>query len=163
MALDGAHVHTKVLYMVLVGAHVYRQSAVHGSGWCICTHTKVLYMVLAGAQALGTKLVIGFGKQLSEGDECQVVINFSTMPKSTALQFLEPSQTAGGQHPYLFTQCQAIHARSFVPCQVSEHCCCLPCIKCSAATLHPRVYVRWSAMPGSCPTNDPTLSWVCAP
>lgn len=93
--------------MVLAGAHVY---------------TKILYMVPAGAQALGTKLVIGFGKQLSEGDECQVVINFSTMPKSTALQFLEPSQTAGGQHPYLFTQCQAIHARSFIPCQVRGHC-----------------------------------------
>lgn len=47
-----------------------------------------------------------------------IVISFSTMPKSTALQFLDPSQTAGGRHPYLFTQCQAIHARSFIPCQV---------------------------------------------
>lgn len=72
---------------------------------------------MADAQALGTKLVIGFGKQLSEGETCDVVISFSTMPKSTALQFLDPSQTAGGKHPYLFTQCQAIHARSFIPCQ----------------------------------------------
>jgi hypothetical protein len=52
---------------------------------------------------------------------CQVNlgIRFSCSPDSTALQFLDPAQTAGGKHPYLFTQCQAIHARSLVPCQVS--------------------------------------------
>jgi hypothetical protein len=51
---------------------------------------------------------------------CQVElgIRFSCSPASTALQFLDPAQTAGGQQPYLFTQCQAIHARSLVPCQV---------------------------------------------
>jgi hypothetical protein len=51
---------------------------------------------------------------------CQVElgIRFSCSPESTALQFLDPAQTAGGKQPYLFTQCQAIHARSLVPCQV---------------------------------------------
>ena len=37
--------------------------------------------------------------------------------RSSACQFLEPAQTAGGEHPYLFTQCQAIHARTLFPCQ----------------------------------------------
>lgn len=51
-------------------------------------------------------------------------VRFSCSPDSSALQFLDPAQTAGGKHPYLFTQCQAIHARSFVPCQVTArlHC-----------------------------------------
>ncbi len=44
-------------------------------------------------------------------------IAFVTSPGARALQWLEPEQTAGGRHPYLFTQCQPNHARTIFPCQ----------------------------------------------
>ncbi len=46
-----------------------------------------------------------------------VVVRYSTSPDASAIQWLEPAMTAGGAAPYVFTQCQAIHARSVFPCQ----------------------------------------------
>ena len=48
-----------------------------------------------------------------------VRVAYTTSNEASALQWLEPSQTQGGKQPYLFTQCQAIHARSVLPCQDS--------------------------------------------
>ncbi len=49
----------------------------------------------------------------------QVNIYYQTSPKSEAIQWLSPQQTAGKKFPFLFTQSQAILARSWVPCQDS--------------------------------------------
>jgi aminopeptidase N len=46
-----------------------------------------------------------------------VTLTYRTAPDASALQWLEPSMTHGGKKPYLFSQCQAIHARSVLPCQ----------------------------------------------
>ncbi len=48
-----------------------------------------------------------------------VRIRYETSPGASALQWLAPEQTAGRARPYLFTQSQAIHARSWIPLQDS--------------------------------------------
>lgn len=47
----------------------------------------------------------------------QVAIRYATSRTAAALQWLDPAQTAGKRHPFLFTQSQAILARTWVPCQ----------------------------------------------
>ncbi len=49
----------------------------------------------------------------------QLTIHYATQPTAEALQWLEPSQTAGKNHPYLFTQGQAILTRTWIPIQDS--------------------------------------------
>lgn len=49
----------------------------------------------------------------------KVAIYYTTSPEAAALQWLSPAQTAGGKQPFLFTQSQAILARTWIPCQDS--------------------------------------------
>lgn len=46
-----------------------------------------------------------------------VTVEYSTSQDAAAVQWLAPRQTAGGKHPFLFTQSQAILARTWIPCQ----------------------------------------------
>ncbi len=48
-----------------------------------------------------------------------VRIHYRTSPKATALQWLDPPQTAGKKYPLLFTQSESIYARTWVPLQDS--------------------------------------------
>ena len=65
-----------------------------------------------GSDELGAPLVIEM-----PADATTVVIGYETSPDALALQWLEPEQTAGKRHPFLYTQAQSIHARSFIPLQ----------------------------------------------
>lgn len=60
---------------------------------------------------LGRALVIDITPETRK-----VHVDYATGPGSDALQWLEPAQTSG-EYPFLFTQSQAILARTWVPCQ----------------------------------------------
>ena len=89
------------------------------------TNALTIKRVFAGEQKLEFSLkpadpVLGSALEISlpEGVN-RVSIDYVTDPDATGVQWLTPEQTAGGKHPFLFTQAQAIHARSFIPLQDS--------------------------------------------
>ncbi len=43
-------------------------------------------------------------------------ITYRTSPQAPGLQWLEPPQTAGGTFPFVYSQGQSIHNRSWIPC-----------------------------------------------
>jgi len=63
-------------------------------------------------ELLGTPLEIPITKKTKK-----IAIYYNTTDKSEALQWLNPQQTAGKKHPYLFTQGEAILTRTWIPCQ----------------------------------------------
>jgi leukotriene-A4 hydrolase len=65
---------------------------------------------------LGSPLVLSVA---AETEEFEVEVLYETSPTASGLQWLPKEQTDGKRHPYLFTQFQAIHARSAIPCQDS--------------------------------------------
>jgi leukotriene-A4 hydrolase len=87
---------------------------VHTAHALAAHETQVQFVLHPEEPVIGQRLSV----QLPH-DTTQLRLNYTTSPDASALQWLEPSQTAGKQHPYLFTQCQAIHARSVVPLQDS--------------------------------------------
>ncbi|KAE8218143.1 hypothetical protein CF326_g9242 [Tilletia indica] len=65
---------------------------------------------------LGSALTIPLKAPASKGDILKIKIEYSTTDKSTALGWLTKEQTLSKKGPFLYSQCQAIHARSLLPC-----------------------------------------------
>ncbi|NNC38870.1 MAG: M1 family peptidase [Acidimicrobiales bacterium] len=61
-------------------------------------------------ELLGQKLTIPLAE-----DATKVRIGYRTSPEAEGLQWLSPEQTAGKKYPYLFSQAQAINARTMAP------------------------------------------------
>ncbi|WP_316788982.1 M1 family metallopeptidase [Pedobacter frigoris] len=75
---------------------------------------KTTYKTGPEKKYMGTALQVAITPETK-----QVNIYYKTGKEASALQWLNPQQTAGKKHPYLFTQSQSIAARSWVPCQDS--------------------------------------------
>ena len=67
--------------------------------------------------SLGAPLTIGIPPGIEKGEELVVRIDYETSPQASALQWLPAELTAGGKHPMMFSQSQAIHGRSWIPLQ----------------------------------------------
>ena len=63
---------------------------------------------------LGRPLTVELPANVSE-----ITIAYRTSPDAGALQWLQPSQTAGGKRPFLYSQGQAIFTRTWIPTQDS--------------------------------------------
>jgi leukotriene-A4 hydrolase len=72
------------------------------------------YQVGASDENLGAPLAIAL-----QPDTKRITIRYKSAPDAEALQWLTPQQTSGKQHPYLFSQGQAIMNRTWIPTQDS--------------------------------------------
>ena len=65
---------------------------------------------------LGSKLTIDFPHCCEPTPTMRIRIDYRTSGEASALQWLAPEQTSG-THPFVYSQGQAIHARSWIPLQ----------------------------------------------
>ncbi len=75
---------------------------------------KAQYRLSENDSILGKALAV-----MIDSKTASVNIRYKTNPQAEAIQWLTPSQTSGKVHPFMFTQSQAVLARSWVPCQDS--------------------------------------------
>ena len=98
--------------------------------------------------SLGQPLTIGLGERRA-GDTVCVTIAYSTTSQCTALGWLSREQTKGKTAPFLYSQCQAIHCRSLLPCMDT------PSRKVTyTATVRSSTPVLMSALPEKRTSND---------
>jgi leukotriene-A4 hydrolase len=75
------------------------------------TGKELPFVVEPAVKLLGERVRITLPSPRPE----RVRVDYETAPSASALQWLEPRQTTSGKLPFLFTQGEAIHARSWIP------------------------------------------------
>lgn len=103
---------------------------------------KLTYNIAPHDEKFGSAMTIKLPTEIAHsGQKFDVAIDYETTSRGSAIQFLKPEQTMGKKFPYIFTQCQAIAARSLVPCQDT------PSVKFPyTATVHSDLQVVMSAL-----------------
>ena len=91
------------------GLKIDRVSAHDGREWVALPH-----QVGKADPILGEPITIPIA-----ADRSRIRVQYQTSPGAGALQWLDPSRTAGGKRPFLFTQSEAIQARTWIPLQDS--------------------------------------------
>ncbi|GJN94354.1 hypothetical protein Rhopal_007428-T1 [Rhodotorula paludigena] len=101
--------------------------------------------------ALGSALSIALPRAYNKGETVRLTIEYATTDECTALGWLNKEQTDSGKYPFMYSQCQAIHARSLVPCQDT------PGVKATySASIHSPLPILLSALRTSPPLDAPS-------
>jgi leukotriene-A4 hydrolase len=76
------------------------------------TWSPLQFALASADKTLGSKLTVQTPQR-----PAKVRVTYRTSPSASGLQWLEASMTGGKQQPFMFSQSQQIHARSWVPLQ----------------------------------------------
>lgn len=87
--------------------HIYQVQGYQDDRW-----VPLEYALAKPDPVFGSKLSI-----VSPEQHPRIRVEYTTSPTASGLQWLTPAMTAGGKTPFMFSQSQQIHARSWVPLQ----------------------------------------------
>ena len=97
----------KQIHLDINGLKIKRAVAENNS-----KNPKLIWRIGQTIEGMGSELIIDLPQ-----DGSAIRVYYETQPEASGLQWLDPALTSGKQHPYLFSQSQSIHARSWIPMQ----------------------------------------------